>query len=314
MNYYIGIDTSNYRTSVCLLSEEGYTNIGELLFVEQGKAGLRQSDALFLHTKALPSIIARLPKINGSIKKIAVSTRPRDVEGSYMPCFLAGVSAANAMSYASGADIFETSHQAGHVLAGMYANSDVLLEVPEFLALHLSGGTSEILYVKNDFGLLSIECIGGTKDINAGQLIDRAGVMLGLRFPCGAELEKICGDMSNADVKVKTSVSGSEFNLSGHQNILEKMHKSGASDEEIARYAISAVVKTITAAIKNAREKYKDLPMLFTGGVCANTYLKDAMRREFGDVYFAPPALSGDNALGCAYAAYLDDIRRNQVG
>ncbi|MBQ4250100.1 MAG: hypothetical protein II705_08670, partial [Clostridia bacterium] len=204
MASYIGIDTSNYRTSVCLFTKDGYKNIGRLLPVEPGKAGLRQSEALFLHTKALPDIISGLPEA-GEVAKIGVSTRPRDEEGSYMPCFLAGVSAAHAMAYASGAPVYKLSHQAGHTLAGMYENEESLLNMPEFITVHLSGGTSEILFVKNDMGKLQISRIGGTLDINAGQLIDRAGVMLGLSFPCGAELEKISEGYPIDDIKVKTS-------------------------------------------------------------------------------------------------------------
>lgn len=307
MSSYIGIDTSNYRTSVCILTESSYKNIGKLLFVEEGKAGLRQNDALFLHTKALPDIINELPKAESDILRIGVSTRPRDVKGSYMPCFLAGVSAAYSMSYACGAPVFETSHQAGHILAGIYANESGLLNEPEFLALHLSGGTSDILHVKNDFGALSIKRIGGTLDVNAGQLIDRVGVMLGLRFPCGAELEKLCGDMSEIYIKPKISVLGTDFNLSGHQNIAQKMKDDGVTDTDLARYVICAVTETIRKALGAAKA---DMPVLFIGGVCANMYFKDVMRREFERSYFAPAELSGDNALGCAYGAYLYDMRR----
>ena len=309
MASYIGIDTSNYRTSVCLFTKDGYKNIGRLLPVEPGKAGLRQSEALFLHTKALPDIISGLPQA-GEVAKIGVSTRPRDEEGSYMPCFLAGVSAAHAMAYASGAPVFETSHQAGHTLAGIYENES-LLHMPEFLTVHLSGGTSEILHVHNDMGALRITCIGGTLDINAGQLIDRAGVMLGLSFPCGAELERMTEGFPIDDIKVRTSVNGTRFNLSGHQNIIEKMWKSGETPKKTASYAIKAVTDTVLGALLNVKTQ---LPVLFVGGVSANGYLREAMKRSLSQVYFVSPALSGDNALGCAYGAYLSDIRSKRSG
>ncbi|MBQ3378859.1 MAG: hypothetical protein IJG50_03225 [Clostridia bacterium] len=305
MASYIGIDTSNYRTSVCILFEDGYKNVGRLLPVEQGKAGLRQSDALFLHTRALPEVLAELPKAE-SIAKIGVSTRPRDEKGSYMPCFLAGAASARSMAYASGAPVYETSHQAGHTLAGIYENKE-LLSMPEFITVHLSGGTSEILHVKNDMGALNIIRIGGTLDINAGQLIDRAGVMLGLRFPCGAELEELAKGCPTDDIKVKTSVKGTYFNLSGHQNIIEKMFGSGEEPKKIASYAIKAVTDTILSALNNQKTR---LPVLFVGGVSANGYLREVMKRELSYVYFVSPALSGDNALGCAYGAYLSDVRR----
>ena len=307
MASYIGIDTSNYRTSVCLFSNGSYKNIGRLLFVERGKAGLRQNDALFLHTKALPEIIKELPRNDDDILRIGVSEKPRNLEDSYMPCFLAGVSAAYAMSYACGAPVFKMSHQECHILAGIYANEKELLKESEFIALHLSGGTSDILHVRNDMGKLQIERIGGTLDINAGQLIDRAGVMLGLGFPCGAELETMCGDIYKNKFKTKPSLRGADFNLSGHQNIIERMYKSGADKSEVAEYVICAVTDTISCALATLAP---EVPLLFIGGVCANTYFKSVMKNEFSNVCFAPAEISGDNALGCAYGAYLYDVRR----
>ena len=91
---YIGIDTSNYTTSVALYrSEENKIyQAKRLLPVKSGQLGLRQSDAVFHHTKQLPEMIEKLSETVGSINPVCItaSAKPRNAEGSYMPCFLCG--------------------------------------------------------------------------------------------------------------------------------------------------------------------------------------------------------------------------------
>ena len=99
----LGIDTSNYATSLAVFD----TDAGEVvcdckkfLPVKEGQLGLRQSDALFHHTTALPEMLAELSG-KADLTKVAavgVSAKPRPVEGSYMPCFLAGVRASTAFA------------------------------------------------------------------------------------------------------------------------------------------------------------------------------------------------------------------------
>ena len=122
----LGIDTSNYTTSVALLTTEGepVANLRRLLTVKEGERGLRQSDALFAHTKNLPELMREAEKYLCGRRPLAlgVSTRPRNVDGSYMPCFLAGVSIAEGISAMLGAPLFKFSHQCGHVMAGLYSS------------------------------------------------------------------------------------------------------------------------------------------------------------------------------------------------
>ena len=101
-NKFIGFDTSNYTTSVGMLTGAmSYINQKKLLPVVNGDKGLRQSDAVFLHVKALPDLMQGLDI--SSPTAIGVSTRPRSIDGSYMPCFLPGILAAKTMASASGA-------------------------------------------------------------------------------------------------------------------------------------------------------------------------------------------------------------------
>ena len=98
----VGFDTSNYTTSIACFDGMGGTNCSKLLPVKEGSLGLRQSDAVFHHTQSLPELSGRLFSNAevGAITAIGVSTRPRAVDGSYMPCFMVGYSHAKLLSEA----------------------------------------------------------------------------------------------------------------------------------------------------------------------------------------------------------------------
>ena len=121
----LGIDTSNYTTSVALMYEDGelIANIKRPLPVKAGERGLRQSDAVFAHIKNLPSAMGEASEHLRGRKPCAVgvSERPRNIDGSYMPCFLSGVAAAESISAASGIPVYRFSHQCGHVMAALYS-------------------------------------------------------------------------------------------------------------------------------------------------------------------------------------------------
>ena len=190
---FCGIDTSNYTTSAALCDENGkiVANIKIPLPVKEGERGLRQSDAVFAHIKNLPDITQKLKEAIGGEKlaAVAVSSKPRDAEDSYMPCFLSGVSAAGMLAVGADVKLYQTSHQQGHIMAA-YATSgaesaDVFENYGSFIAFHVSGGTTECVMVSKGDDAFEIKLLGGTADLNAGQAIDRIGVALGLKFPCG---------------------------------------------------------------------------------------------------------------------------------
>lgn len=300
--WYLGIDTSNYRTSAAVFDAETgeYYNSGRLLDVKHGTLGLRQSEALFQHTLHLHKQIENLPK-GIKINAVCVSTRPRAVEGSYMPCFLAGENVARSVAFLLGVPLFVASHQQGHIAAAAFSANKFDLLKSDLLAWHLSGGTTELLLVKpNKNGMPQAEQIGGTSDIAAGQFVDRTGVLLGLKFPCGAELEKIANQSESIKpfpVKVKDSV----FSLSGMQNKVEQMHKNGKTSKEIARFTIETITYAVDRATEQAKLNY-NAPVLCAGGVMSNKNLQEHMSKKFG-AFFAKPELSGDNAVGAAILA-----------
>lgn len=311
---FLGIDTSNYTTSLCI--SDGNNVVAEerrLLPVKEGERGLRQSDALFHHTAALPDLCAALFEKTDidrrSIRAVGVSVKPRDAEGSYMPCFLAGKSFATAFACALSIPLFELSHQSGHIVAAAVSGScDRLLE-KEFISFHVSGGTTEVLRVSSLKDGLKCEIIGGTNDLNAGQAIDRCGVAMGMKFPCGREMDLLSRE-SIKTYSPKVSVNGGYCNLSGLENMCRKMICDGVEKCDICRFTFSYIAKTLTKISVNLRDTYPELPILYAGGVMSNTYIRSELS-TLENTFFAKPEYSCDNAFGVScLAMYKYGIRK----
>ena len=267
-----------------------------------GELGLRQSDALFQHVKHLPEVVEALlgEEGLGTVQAVGASTRPRAVEGSYMPCFLAGASQGQVLSQVLGVPFYAFSHQQGHLAAAAWSAGRLdLLERP-FLAWHLSGGTTELLRVEpeEDGVAVRAEILGGTSDISAGQLIDRTGVLLGLPFPAGKEVEKLSRQAQKREY-YKVKVNGLTFSLSGMENKVRQMVQRGEEPAEIAWFAQETVCRVVQACTKAAMEEYPGLPVLCSGGVASNGRLKELLRQNCGAL-FAQPQFSTDNAMGTA--------------
>ncbi|MDF2838929.1 MAG: Endopeptidase YgjD [Evtepia sp.] len=304
MTVTLGIDTSNYTTSVAFFDGTNGRNIGQLLDVPEGSLGLRQSDALFQHVKRLPNLIEALKGagLPTSIQAIGVSTRPREVEGSYMPCFLAGESQGRVLAQVIGIPFYPCSHQQGHVAAAAWSAGHMdLLDHPH-LAWHLSGGTTELLYVEPDGVLVHAKQIGGSSDISAGQLIDRTGKRLGLAFPAGKAVDALSLKARKA-LYFPVKVQKMKFSLSGIENQMNALAEQGESPAEICRFVLGSILYAVDVATRNALSEYPGLPVLCAGGVASNRLLRDTMRRSHGAL-FAEAAYSTDNAMGVAILAF----------
>ena len=293
----VGFDTSNYTTSIAYFDGVEGVNCSRLLPVKPGELGLRQSDAVFSHTKSLPELSGRLFSHVNEITAVGVSTRPRAVEGSYMPCFMVGYSHAKMLSDALGVPLFEVSHQQGHVAACLFSAGRMDLMDKPHLAWHLSGGTTELLLIEPDGKNVKAKRIGGTTDISAGQLIDRAGVMLNLPFPAGKHLDALAKEATKTDL-FKVKCPGLEFSLSGAQNKVQQYAESN-TPADTAAYTLRVVCHAVQAATRNAQKQYPGLEVVFSGGVSANSMLRSVMK----DAIFCDPQYSTDNALGVAVLA-----------
>ena len=299
----IGFDTSNYTTSVAWYDGTDGLNVSELLPVKAGELGLRQSDAVFAHIKSLPELSGRLFSHiqDTKICAVGVSTRPRAVEGSYMPCFMVGLSHAKLLSDTLGVPLVTVSHQQGHVAAAAWSSGHLELLDQPHLGWHLSGGTTELLLIEPEGKNVRCTKIGGTTDISAGQLIDRTGQLLGLPFPSGRHLDQLSSQAQSREVfRVKCPELG--FSLSGVQNKVQQFHEKHQVPAETAAYALRCVTNAVYQATQNALRLYPGLPVIFSGGVASNAMLRSVMAPT--GAIFAEPRFSTDNAMGVAILAH----------
>jgi N6-L-threonylcarbamoyladenine synthase len=299
----IGLDTSNYTTSAAWFDGQSGRNMGRLLEVPPGSLGLRQSDALFQHVKRLPGVVdALLDGETAPVFVVGASTQPREVEGSYMPCFLAGESQGRVLAEVLRVPFCPCSHQQGHIAAAAWsAGCMELLDRPH-LAWHLSGGTTELLYVEPDGVLVKARQIGGTRDLAAGQLIDRTGKRLGLSFPAGKAVDDLSLE-ANRDSFFPVKVQEMRFSLSGVENKINALVDAGESASNICRFALDSVIHAVEKATEQALSAYPGLSVLYAGGVAGNRRLR-ARAMAAHKAHFALPEYSADNAMGVAILAW----------
>ena len=302
----IGIDTSNYTTScaVCNMSGEILENYKELLPVKDGERGLRQSDAVFAHIKNFQIISSRIKEKHADYEIVAIgySAYPRDAQGSYMPCFLVGQAVCEMISALYGIPSFHFSHQSGHIQAALYSAK---LEAREqFVAFHVSGGTTEIVLAKPNESGFEVELIGGSSDLHAGQAIDRIGVKMGLKFPCGREIERLALQNTKKIPSYRISVSDLTCNLSGLENLSLKILKETNDLCLTSAFVLDFVAKTIEKLSLNLREKYDNIKIVYAGGVMSNKIIQGYLASKLSDTYFAEPEFSADNACGTAILTY----------
>lgn len=308
----IGIDTSNYTTSIAVMTVEGelLANVKKLLPVKEGECGLRQSDAVFAHIKNIPLVLEEAKPYLSSrtVCALGVSSRPRNVEGSYMPCFLTGVALAEGIALTNNVPLYKFSHQCGHIMSALYSSGKEELLGESFAAFHVSGGTTELLKVRGtDDGFIA-ELVGGTKDLNAGQVIDRIGVHLGMPFPAGSHLEKEANLFTGKIKKAKVSVDGTYTNLSGLENMALRVYKETDDNSATAAFVFDFIGNSLLKMCDNYIATYGGTKFVFAGGVMCNSIIKNKLSSKL-EAYFAEPQMSSDNAVGIAALALKKYLR-----
>ena len=307
MRITLGFDTSCYTTSAAAVNERGEVVAFSrmLLPVEQGQRGLRQSEAVFAHVRQMPMVMEQMREsLKGhEIVAVCASAKPRDEEDSYMPVFTVGLGHAKVVSDALNVPLYETSHQQGHIAAGQIGN-----DMPEgtFVALHLSGGTTELLKCADG----KLELIGGCADLHAGQMVDRVGVALGLGFPAGPALEKLAMAYDGAiESLLPVSMEKGDLtcHLSGVETKAQQWIKAGQmSPEKIAAEVFDVLSRTVARLLTAACTASGTRRALVVGGVASSTLLRELLRKRLGkqrkpiEVYFGEPKYSADNAAGVA--------------
>lgn len=300
----LGIDTSNYATSLAVFD----TNAGEVvcdckkfLPVKAGQMGLRQSDALFHHINALPQLLQEMAERAdfSQIGAVGVSARPRPVDGSYMPCFLAGVNAATAISLARKIPLVQTTHQQGHIAAALFATGNRDLFTEDTLVFHVSGGTTDLLLCH---GADQIVPLGTSSDLYAGQAVDRLGVKLGYPFPAGSYVSEQAA-LCTEKVRPKVSVRGMECSLSGLENQCAKLLAEGKPATYVCKYCLLCIGETLVRMANAALQRHPGLPVVFAGGVMSSDLIRMYVTNRVPNAYFVPAKFSSDNAIGISVLA-----------
>ncbi|NPV90387.1 MAG: O-sialoglycoprotein endopeptidase [Firmicutes bacterium] len=293
----------------------------QLLSVPMGNRGMRQSEAVFNHVRNLPGLMEKLTgriAARGQPAMVAASARPRPVEGSYMPVFQVGSGLGLSLAAALGIECFSTTHQEGHLEAGLYSAEGPRSD--RFLAVHLSGGTTEILQVDKRATGFEIRILGGSLDLHAGQLVDRVGVLMGLPFPAGPALDEMAEKAGEDFPRLASSVSGYDFSFSGAETQAERWLSSGVEPSKVARAVEACLANTLEKVIRRAVEENGGSDVLIVGGVAANRYLRSRLRTRLehpavgARLYFAQPALSSDNAVGTALLGLKKYRRQSEMG
>lgn len=301
----LGIDTSNYTSScaICDLNGNVIENYKLLLPVKAGENGLRQSDAVFLHIKNFQLIASTIKEKHAEYEIVGVgySAYPRDAVGSYMPCFLVGKSLAEMISALYNIPSYAFSHQCGHIRAAVYSSGACV--DGDFIAFHVSGGTTEIVLASSKEKEYDVKLIGGSVDLHAGQAIDRIGVKLGLDFPCGKAMEALAKENKSKLPPIKVCVNCYGCNLSGLENLALKLFKETNDKALVSSYVLSFISKTLEKITENLRKEYPNMSIIYAGGVMSNSLIKAYLTSKFDNVFFSEPQFSTDNAAGIALLA-----------
>lgn len=305
MSGFLGFDTSNYTTSVAVYNNGEVIQNKRLLPVKEGERGIRQSDAVFHHTKAYSELLESvLASYSGVIKAVGVSVTPTTRSGSYMPCFLVGENAGRTVSSVLDVPFYAFSHQQGHIAAALYSAGRTDLLDKKFLAFHISGGTTDLVLCEPDNEkIINIIPVSSSNDLKAGQAVDRIGVKMGIPFPAGIGLEKLA-ERSEKVYKNKIKLNDGFCSLSGLENKCLKMLENGETKEDTAKFLLCYIADTVTAMTEYAFGKFGDLPIVFAGGVMSDRIIKDIITSRF-DADFAEPEFSCDNAAGIAFLTSL---------
>ena len=283
-----------------------------------------------LHTEyggVVPEIASRkhIEKINQVIAQ-ALSEADKKLEEitalavTYGPglvgALLVGVSAAKAISFATGIPLIGVHHIEGHISANFIENKEL---EPPFICLVVSGGHSHLVTVK-DYG--EYEILGRTRDDAAGEAFDKVARAIGLGYPGGPKIDKVSKEGNPEAIRfprAKVAESEYDFSFSGLKSaVLNYLNGCQMKGEEINQADVAAsfqkaVVDVLTEHSIDAVKKHNYRKFAIAGGVASNSSLRNALRdaceKEGIDFYHPSPVYCTDNAAMIGVAGYYEYLK-----
>ncbi|NYB73516.1 hypothetical protein HZF24_05120 [Sedimentibacter hydroxybenzoicus DSM 7310] len=311
-DYILGIDTSAYTTSIALIDQESQEILADkrkVLTVPMGQKGLRQQDAVFQHMKNFQELYSEININFNNIKTVSVSSRPRNVTGSYMPVFTVGQNYGKIIAKSLNCKYIEYSHQENHIAASLI---DYYKEINNnVLAIHISGGTTEFLDVNKSSKGYDAVIVGGSKDITFGQLIDRIGALFEFQFPCGFHMENYLNENNNIDKIIAPKISGDAYiNLSGMENYFTNLYLSKKFNKKSIINALFTYVSDCIIHIINEIKLSSDIEtIIIAGGVASNSLIRKRILNKLNNEYnviLPTKENASDNAVGTAFLPIID--------
>ncbi|MFA7621927.1 MAG: tRNA (adenosine(37)-N6)-threonylcarbamoyltransferase complex transferase subunit TsaD [Aminobacteriaceae bacterium] len=234
---------------------------------------------------------------------IAVTSGP-----GLMGSLLVGVMAAKALALAWERPLIGVNHLEGHIFANVVSYPDL---APPFLCMIVSGGHTEIVLVKR-FGEYLL--LGGTRDDAAGEAYDKVAKAMGLPYPGGPVVDRLAAEGDPHAFDFPQPLKGSreiEFSFSGLKTAaitaLKKLERAGVEVpvEDFCASFQRAVTETLMNKLRLASRRTGIRTVSISGGVAANSALREALRNERGWRVCIPPVdRCTDNAVMIAAAGY----------
>lgn len=313
--YTMGIETSCDETSVSILKDQRdvlVNLVSSQIDTHKLFGGVVPEIASRMHLEAINPLIEKAlldAKLNYSdLDLIAVTKGP-----GLIGALLVGISAAKALSIATGKDIIGVNHMQGHICANYIADKNL---EPPFVTLVVSGGHTYLCVVKS---YTDYEVIGTTRDDAAGETFDKVARSIGLGYPGGVKIDKLAKEGNSQAIdfpRAWLEKDSFDFSFSGLKTaVLNFVNESKMKNNEINKADIAAsfqeavmdvlVTKSMRLIDESGIKKFA-----ISGGVAANSRLRELCTKECAKrnvKFFYPPIeLCGDNAAMIAVAGFLN--------
>ena len=313
----LGIESSCDETSVAVVKNgrEILSNIIDTQIpIHEKYGGVVPEIASRNHIEA----ISRVTKL--ALKEANVTFEDIDaVTPTYGPglvgALLVGLSYGKALSFAINKPLVGVNHIQGHIAANYITHKELK---PPFLCVMMSGGNTQLVYVKN---YTEFEVLGKTRDDAIGEAFDKVARVVGLGYPGGPKVDKLAKEGNSEAITLpKTHFDNLDFSFSGIKTAVINLHHKTPDINKADLCA--SFEKTVTEIlIENTKKALKQInvkTVVLAGGVSANSYIRNEFLKlkEIGiEVYMPDLKLCTDNAAMIASAGYYNfvDGKRDEL-